>query len=817
MFFEKGKGLAIPVILPLCLVIFSWAFVKVLYLPFVKREILEGGTLFAYLSIIFISILLLLAFYCFVWRRKLTKNDKSLQDLRSKIGFITAHDNVIVMQYDVFSKCFIRWNDKEGTEYRSFSVDDYWSYIHPNDMALAQKLVDFMDSRKDQTYSCEYRYRFPGMDTYSWQSNDIFPYQKDRAGTVISYIGVCKKNNRWHVMQDQLLRIHKDMGQFTSSLGIGFGVYDVVDETFRNIDQDGEFNSYSMSVEQFVSKIHPDDRAHFLKSIASLSELKPIRFHLDYRSSIFKKKQIYNWFACDMIASTYDDHHEITTYLCIFRINDELYKVRESLDHYRQQTLMIAALNGIVFVRYQVAYDFFYHLDAKGEEFNQEIPLNEWFAAIHPDDFPKAMNLMKVLRDHVVEKYHTEYRYRMPNATDYKWYTIDIASFDRDEQNQISSYVCICRDNDEWHKINENLNHFRKRVSYMTTSANIVFLQYDVKSELCYQIDENGSDKILPIEKITSYIFPDDVSKMNELIRRMKEHIEKKFSFEYRIRLSGCESYSWYVTEAVAYAFDEDGQITSYMCLVRDNDAWHKAMEEMGMLNAKAEMMKVLSSFLANIGRKIRTPLNAVIGFSDVITEEESEEARKVYRKIIDENNAMLLKMSDDILTISQLESGSMALSPVTFKISPFLTNLIDDLNDAHPLDVNLVIRTDSQNLTVLFDPSMLNRSITTMLNFVISYATEGDIEIGYQRKDNGLYLTVFNKSFFIDPEDRAHLFDRFENFDRSSKYIPGIGLPVCKAVVSNAKGEIGVDSEQDKGTTCWFWIPCLVDTSKEP
>jgi signal transduction histidine kinase/PAS domain-containing protein len=683
-------------------------------------------------------------------------------------------------------------------------------------MAIAQKLVHFMDSREDTTYSCEYRYRFPGMDAYSWQSNDIFPYQKDRVGKIISYIGVCRKNNRWHDMQDQLLRFHKDMGQFTSSLGIGFGVYDVVNDTFRGIDQNGEFNSYSMSVEQFVSKIHPDDRASFMESISKVREHKQLRFHLDYRSSIFKKKQLYNWFACDMIATTYDDNHEITAYLCMFRVNDGWHKLSESLDHYRQQTLMVAALNGIGFVRYQVAYDFFYHLDAKGEEFDQEIPLNVWFAAVHPDDLPIAMNLMKVLREHVVEKYHTEYRYRMPNATDYRWFSIDIASFDRNEQNQISSYICICRDNDKWHKINENLDHFRKRVSYMATSANIVFLQYDVKADLCYQIDENGSDKILTSEQITSCILPDDLPKMNELIRRMKEHIEKRFSLEYRIRLLGSESYSWYVTEAVAYAFDDAGQVTSYMCLVRDNDAWHKAMEEMGRLSGKAEMMKVLSSFLENIGKKIRTPLNAVVGFSDVITEEESEEERKVYRKIIDENNAMLLKMSDDILTISQLESGSMALSPVSFDIAPSLNNLINDLREIHSLDVNLVIRPDSQNLTVLFDPSLLNRSITTLLNFVISYATEGDIEIGYQRKDNGLYLSVFNKSFFIDPENRTHLFDRFDNFDRSSKYIPGIGLPFCKAVVSNAKGEIGVDSEQDKGTTCWFWIPCLADTSKE-
>ena len=211
MFSVKGKGLAIPVILSLCLVFFSWSFVKVFYFPFVKREIGEGGTLFAYLDILFIALFLFFAFYFFVWRRKLIQNDKSLKDLRSKIGFITTHDNVVIMQYDISSKRFIRWNDKEGTEYRSFSVDDYWSYIHPSDMAIAQKLVHFMDSREDTTYSCEYRYRFPGMDGYSWQSNDIFPYQKDRVGKIISYIGVCRKNNRWHDMQDQLLRFHKDM------------------------------------------------------------------------------------------------------------------------------------------------------------------------------------------------------------------------------------------------------------------------------------------------------------------------------------------------------------------------------------------------------------------------------------------------------------------------------------------------------------------------------------------------------------------------------------------------------------------------------
>ena len=76
-------------------------------------------------------------------------------------------------------------------------------------------------------------------------------------------------------------------------------------------------------------------------------------------------------------------------------------------------------------------------------------------------------------------------------------------------------------------------------------------------------------------------------------------------------------------------------------------------MLEMTELSGKAALLKMISSFLENMGRKVRTPLNAVMGFSDVMSDEESEETRMEYKKIVDENSALMLRMADDMISFT--------------------------------------------------------------------------------------------------------------------------------------------------------------------
>jgi signal transduction histidine kinase len=216
----------------------------------------------------------------------------------------------------------------------------------------------------------------------------------------------------------------------------------------------------------------------------------------------------------------------------------------------------------------------------------------------------------------------------------------------------------------------------------------------------------------------------------------------------------------------------------------------------------------MMSRFLENMGRKVRTPLNAVMGFSDVMSEEESEEARRTYRKIIDENSALLIRMADDMLTLAQLESGDYVFNRASFKVSETLEEIKKSFLKKRP-DANIVIHPIDGDFSVTLDRARVCDVITTVLNYYEIYTKGGTITIDYEIKDKGVSVSLSDPSLFIEEEIVQYLFERFENFDKSSKYIPGLGLPICKAILSNDNGRMVVDSTPEKGTAFQFWIPC--------
>jgi signal transduction histidine kinase len=130
---------------------------------------------------------------------------KSINDYAKIIACITQSNGVTIMEYVVGSGIFIRWNGDAETMNRSFSLEQYFTYIHPDDVSIAQELVDVLNKGERTYYTCEYRYMFPDAKEYSWQYNDIFAYKIDENNHVKSYIGVCRRNNKWHKAMDEMV------------------------------------------------------------------------------------------------------------------------------------------------------------------------------------------------------------------------------------------------------------------------------------------------------------------------------------------------------------------------------------------------------------------------------------------------------------------------------------------------------------------------------------------------------------------------------------------------------------------------------------
>lgn len=485
--------------------------------------------------------------------------------------------------------------------------------------------------------------------------------------------------------------------------------------------------------------------------------------------------------------------------------NDELRRLRSKISHFTKDA-NFATLQYKVKEKELILWD-----DTEGKP-RHVFSLEEYWTRIYPDDISIAQKLVQLINSGESKDFVCEYRYRYTDDPICTWQFNYVFPYEMDSDGRVSSYLCISRKNNRWHKLYDDLQRFRKRIAFVADSANIIFNYYDVPTDTFYRLDNRGEepDYVIALDELLRYVFVDDRDVAREKFNQMREHKDERIHFDFRYSIQKNDEYSWYNADLIAFDHTKEGEISSYLCLNVNTDHWHEAMFEVNRLSAKAQLLRMVAEKLSTIGKKFRTPLNAVMGFSDVMTEEESEQQRKEYRKIIDDNSLMLLKMSDDVLALAQLESDDHPFNLRPFVVAPFFNQWSEKF--CHTIDREIHIEYQSdENIKVRLDPFMLERILTSILNYVVNYTQSGRIIFKVWKKEADFYFSVSDASFSISEEEQNYIFTHFDNYDHSSKYIPGMGLPFCKFVMTKDKGDIVVASSPENGTTFTCWIPTVI------
>ena len=244
--------------------------------------------------------------------------------------------------------------------------------------------------------------------------------------------------------------------------------------------------------------------------------------------------------------------------------------------------------------------------------------------------------------------------------------------------------------------------------------------------------------------------------------------------------------------------------ITYYIRILRK--AYSRSSEAM----EKAEQANQLkSAFLANMSHEIRTPLNAIVGFSSLLPEVDDREEMREYTDIIETNTNLLLQLINDILDMSKIEAGTFDFCPA----------LIDVNQTMEEIEQSMQLRLKNDAVTFTFcerlPECMLyidkNRLMQLLSNFIVNaikFTKSGSIRMGYRMKDiNTIYFYVSDTGCGMSPEQCRHVFERFVKYNPFIQGT-GLGLSICHMIVEHLKGEIGVNSEEGKGSTFWFTLP---------
>ncbi len=236
--------------------------------------------------------------------------------------------------------------------------------------------------------------------------------------------------------------------------------------------------------------------------------------------------------------------------------------------------------------------------------------------------------------------------------------------------------------------------------------------------------------------------------------------------------------------------------------LQKEKMALSEALEK-----AKSEAAMKMS-YLANMSHEIRTPVNAISGFSRLISQSADKQQQAAYAEIIDNNTKMLLQLIDDVLDIAKMEEGRLQFRKKVVELNELMRSVESTVRmrvQSHTV-FNYVL--GAAECKIETDPGRLSQVLINLLTNACKFTPRGSITFGYEVREQSVYFFVKDTGYGISPEKQALLFKRFSKQNDVSPGT-GLGLSICKNIIDTFNGEIGVESAgEGRGSLFWFTLP---------
>lgn len=353
----------------------------------------------------------------------------------------------------------------------------------------------------------------------------------------------------------------------------------------------------------------------------------------------------------------------------------------------------------------------------------------------------------------------------------------------------------------------------------------------DSISEMIYIQNKEGEFKFVNKASVKKYGYkiedfigkkPDFLSAPNkndliEISKRIKLAYEgsiEKFNF-WGLKKNG-EIFPKEVVLSSGYFFGE----RVIIAVSRDITQQNKTTSELIEAKDKAEESdRLKTAFLANISHELRTPMNAISGFSTILNDKSlSSEDKIEYTEAISLSTSHLLNLINDLIDISRLQAKLIKVEKSTFSINKLLSNIVhdyrkglQDLDKNEKINIICSFELHDEKDFIISDIKRMKQILRHTIDNAVKFTKTGNIHISYVLKNDFLIFEILDEGIGIPVEKQLNIFDQFSHADPeiNQEYGGiGIGLFISKANVELLEGEMHFTSKENIGTKITFTIP---------
>lgn len=683
-----------------------------------------------------------------------------------------------------------------------------------------EALLARIQSGDDIVLEFEYDFDRMNKEYFHTSNKDTIIYEvkivpiTNKQGTIVGHILLTNDVTSTKEAEYRTEESKKNLEMAMEAANMSSWVYDVYKMKFGILHGNSVFKS-GMSLEQLLPMLHPQDCAPLRELFSRLINKEVLQGQLTVR--VFNEQEgEFRHYESRMRLST-EHFGKLQIVGTLLDVTEKLRMAKKTQDLLVKRELAMK-VNDIVHWDFNVQMQTFeaYNDPVNDYASDKLVSLEEYLNVIHPEDRSLVNDALQSML--LGRNMNINLTCRIQTRYDNTWQYCNITGvpFEFGEGGEVIRYTGFRQNISKLHQLNEELKERNYKMELTFKTVGMSYWDYDVKTRQYRSFNDPVNDfnpeKAIMPEDYLKAAHPEDTERVRENMVGMSAGQYKEFSLQYRSRTKWDQDWQTLIVTGLPSERDKKGNVIRYTGIAFNNTKWEKMAQELKEMKDKAELSdRLKSAFLANMSHEIRTPLNAIVGFSELLVDSDDPDEKKEYWHIIESNNDLLLRLINDILDLSKIESGIIDRKRERFNLTQLCNELYVMMGSKIPnADVELVQDNPCPECWIFLDSNRLKQVWMNFLTNAVKYTRSGYIRMGYSVEKDGIRFYVEDTGTGIPKELQDRVFGRFQKLNEFVQGT-GLGLAISRAIVEAAGGEIGFTSEQGIGSIFWAWVPCEI------